>query len=258
MNMFKSSMARTSLPGKKTAVLISVLKSPEDLELLFRERWYRIPQEYAPRRTFTHIAFYQPSSFGKDAGKIRYYASVRNCRPAARLELMPGERFHPGAKQTYLRYAVSGLRKLKRPVLNRGRERVCFGFTTIGRLMMAHDIRSLFGVPPLENILHEKLMKAGLKFYPEHPVLCRGRCRYRLDFALFCRRGKLDIECDGRKWHSNPAVRKKDAARDAWLRRMGWNVIRLSEKDIIRDMRRTMLQINKAVGKLGKQDGPHI
>ena len=235
----------------KATVFIGVLKTPEDLSLLLRDRWYRIPADSAPGRAFRYMAFYQPASFGKDSGKIRYYAAVRSRFCARRLELLPDDPLHPAAEKLYIRYELGPPRELERPVQNSGRERLTFAYTTLRRLKSARDLHGLFGVPPLEKILHADLKRAGLGFAPEHMVLENNRCRYRLDFAVFCGGGKLDIECDGRRWHALAAVKKRDALRDAWLAGRGWTILRLSENDILRHRVRAMARIREAARALG-------
>src|SRR5579859_2943861 len=49
--------------------------------------------------------------------------------------------------------------------------------------------------------------------------------RYRVDFLI--RSKALVIECDGSRWHADPAVRAKDARRDAFLQSEGYRVLRL-------------------------------
>jgi very-short-patch-repair endonuclease len=236
---------------KRTTVFIGVLKTRADLAILLRDRWYRVPADRAPKRSFRYIAFYQPAPFGKAGGQIRYYADVKSCSSASRLELLPGEPLHPAAGARYIRYALGPPREIARPVRNAGGERVSCGYTTLRGLRSATDIHALFGAPPLERLLRRTLKRSGLDFAPEYGVREGSRCRYRLDFAVFCPRGKLDIECDGRKWHSHSSVRAKDALRDAWLSERGWAVMRLSEEDVVAHRRRTMARIREAVLKLG-------
>jgi hypothetical protein len=236
---------------KGTTVFIGVLKTPEDLAILLRDRWYRVPAAGAPKRAFRYIAFYQPASFGRAGGRIRYYAAVKSCSAASRLELLPGEPLHPAADGRYIKYALGPPRELARPVRNAGGERVSCGYTTLRGLRSGPDIHALFGAPPLERLLRRALERSGLDFSPEYGVREGARCRYRLDFAVFCPRGKLDIECDGRKWHSHAAVRERDALRDSWLSERGWAVMRLSEEDITGHRRRTMARIREAALRLG-------
>lgn len=61
------------------------------------------------------------------------------------------------------------------------------------------------------------------------------RSGFVLDFAIYHDDGfKIDIETDGRPWHSSPKQRKRDAFRDWILRREGWIVLRFGE-DFTRD-----------------------
>ncbi len=54
--------------------------------------------------------------------------------------------------------------------------------------------------------------------------------KYRLDFVIFGANGKkLCIEVDGYIFHNTPEAKKKDKIRDAYLRKMGWEVLRLSD-----------------------------
>jgi very-short-patch-repair endonuclease len=52
----------------------------------------------------------------------------------------------------------------------------------------------------------------------------------RLDYAY--RELRIDIEVDGARWHSSPEAHKRDADRDARLRRLGWVVLRFDATDI--------------------------
>ncbi len=67
-------------------VLVAVLKTPRDLRLLLREKRYRIPLAFLPKRRFTHIAFYEPqTTFGKRGKRIAYYAKVTGREARERL-----------------------------------------------------------------------------------------------------------------------------------------------------------------------------
>ncbi len=101
-------------------VLVGVLKSKNDLRILFREHWYRIPLAFAPQRRFTHIAFYQPTVFGKEGKRILYYARVLKKNIIPRIELLPKETRHPRANDNYLKITfrrIEKLRKQKKQVL---------------------------------------------------------------------------------------------------------------------------------------------
>ena len=70
-------------PAKKRAqnvVLVGVLKNRADLRILLRERWYRVPALFTPKRQFTHVAFYQPATFERGGKRIRYTPASRRER----------------------------------------------------------------------------------------------------------------------------------------------------------------------------------
>ena len=76
-------------------------------------------------------------------------------------------------------------------------------------------------MPPAEVKLwsHIRREQLGWKFRRQVPV-----GPYYADFA--CLALRLLIECDGDQ-HGRDAGRLRDAARDAYLTRTGWNVLRL-------------------------------
>jgi very-short-patch-repair endonuclease len=49
---------------------------------------------------------------------------------------------------------------------------------------------------------------------------------YLLDFAIYCRNGKIDIETDGDIWHSNKNRIPEDNRRDNDLETHGWRTLR--------------------------------
>ena len=90
------------------------------------------------------------------------------------------------------------------------------------------------------------LRRAGIRAVAQYYV--RGEAkRYFLDFAIFCKRGKIAIECDNRRAHRGKRQRDKDAAKDEFLRTHGWTVIRLAEPDIVEDMEKCAAKVRRAV-----------
>jgi very-short-patch-repair endonuclease len=235
--------------GGKTA-LIAVLKAPGDLAAA-RDHWYRIPLKNAPKHAFTHIAFYQPACFKPEGKRIACYARVTGRSTCRRIDLFPGEPAHPAANRFYLKYSLGRLIKLPRPVLNTSGTRVVFGYAPLSRLKRAADLPAVFNTVPVENLMCAALKAAGLPFRREHVILHRRRCKYRLDFALFCKRGRLDIECDGRRFHGNPAQHAKDVYRDKWLKRHGWATLRFGEHEIYSDVAVCLGEINTAIAFYG-------
>jgi very-short-patch-repair endonuclease len=109
---------------------------------------------------------------------------------------------------------------------------------------------SLFGVRPLERIFRKILKRYEIPFIAEYPIKSRNHTRYRLDVAIFCKNGKIDIECDQQKYHSG---RKQtyDSKRDAYLKRRGWSILRFSDADILSEPMKTVSQVNQMTNSLG-------
>ena len=235
-------------------VLVSVLRSKRDLNILLTQNWYRIPVAHAPTRQFSYLAFYQPALFSRWGKCIRYYARVLNYQTIRRNDLLPDESNHPRAHEYYLRVCIGKVKKLPRPIRNIIPRRISFGFTTLSRLLKSKNILQLYNIVPTEQIAEDGLRRAGIKAVAQHYVLS-GKKRYCLDFAVFCRQGSIAIECDNKKAHSSPRQREKDKIKNTFLRRHGWVVIRLPEHDIVSDLKGCVMKIKKAVQKLGGLKG---
>lgn len=225
-------MRRKSGSQKNGAVLVSVLKSKRDFRILHEEHWYRIPVAFLPKRAFTHIAFYQPAVFGSQGKRISYLARILKRETLPRRALLPKEISHPRAHDAYVKFSFRTILKLETPVRNIIPRRVSFGFTTLNRLQSARDILELYGVPGTEQILQAHLASRGIPVTAQETVTSRGR-RCRLDFAIRCIEGAIAIECDNDKAHSSKMQQKRDRRKNAFLRHLGWQVLRFKEKDII-------------------------
>ena len=97
----------------RKTVLVSVLKAPRDLGILLKKKWYRIPLEKAPRKKFDYLAFYQPASFGRNGGKIKYFAKPKEVTRVRRVDLLPEEVRNKNAKNIYLKYSFGKINKIE-------------------------------------------------------------------------------------------------------------------------------------------------
>ena len=231
-------------------VLVGVLKNKRDQRILLKEHWYRIPVAHLPKRKFNYIAFYQPAGFGKKGKRIEYYAPVFKNTISKRIDLLPSEPTHPRANDDYLRVEFKKIIKLLKPIKNIIPRRISFGFTSLKTLLSAKDILQLYGVVPAEKIVSQVLEGLGVKAVTEHTISEKGQ-RYRLDFAVFCQQGRIAIECDNLKAHSTKTQILKDRKKDKFLKSIGWQVIRLKEKDIIERLNFCTDQISRLVKTLG-------
>lgn len=234
---------------KNQTVLVGVLKSKRDLRLLLREQWYRIPVTFLPKRTFTHIAFYQPALFGRRGKRIEYFARVAGREVRRRIELLPNEPNHPRAHDAYVKFLLRRIQRLPQPIKNIIPRRVSFGFTSLRVLKSARDILELYGVPKTEQLLGKQLARFGITAVAEHTVSARGK-HCRVDLALYCHGGAIAIECDNKKAHASKVQKQKDRWKDSFLRRLGWRVLRFKEKDIIERPEWCTVQVQKEVHSL--------
>ncbi|MDP3965689.1 MAG: DUF559 domain-containing protein [bacterium] len=174
-----------------------------------------------------------------------------NRKIVKRIDLLPKEKNHPRAHDEYLKIGLVWIRKLPHQIKNIIPRRVSFGFTTLKSLLKAGDILELYGISPTEQIIERGLQRLGIKTEKEFTISKDGK-RYRLDLAVFCRDGRIAIECDNLKAHSGVQI-GKDKIKDAFLKRHGWHVIRLREPDIIEKPDYCLGLVVKAVNRFGGQ-----
>lgn len=234
----------------RNRVLIAVIRRKKDLDILLNEKWYRVPVSKLPRRRFNWIGFYQTTALGCEGKLIKYYARVKRRPKYLRRELLPDEIAHTKADAKYYKFHLSKIRMLRRTIRNKTSMRVTFGFTTLPRLLKFRSIAGLFGVRPLERIFRKMLNKYDIPFIAEYPVKCGNHRRYRLDAAIFCKNGRIDVECDQQKYHSGRQI-SYDSCRNAFMQRHGWNVVRFSEEDILPHADEALSKLKQVICKLG-------
>ena len=97
-------------------ILVCLLPSPRDLEIARLLGWYRIPFRSAPKVVAVdNLAFYQPGSFGDEAGKIEWMAAVRGHELTTRGELLKDESDHPRAGEEYYKIQLGPLGEAAAP-----------------------------------------------------------------------------------------------------------------------------------------------
>jgi len=93
-----------------------------------------------------------------------------------------------------------------------------------GRMLQASNHRT-----SIENRLYESLASLGVPFIPQK--LMEGK--FLVDAYIPGQR--LVIEADGDYWHALPRVQARDRAKNAYLTKCGYRMLRLSETEIRND-----------------------
>jgi very-short-patch-repair endonuclease len=231
-------------------VLIAVVNRPQDLETILTKKWYRIPIKRMPSRKFDYIAFYQTAALGSRGGRIEYFARVSKRSLVTRIKLLPSEKEHSRANDEYYKFTFTRIQTLDNAIANQPGMRINFGFASLNRLKKARTLASLYGIRQVELVFRKLLARRRIPFVAEHVVRQGSRTRYRLDFAIFCRQGKIDVECDMRKFHSG-ARRLKDSRRDRFMKKHGWKVLRFSDEEILRNPDKCMHHLKATIKMLG-------
>jgi very-short-patch-repair endonuclease len=236
------------------SALVAIMNNKADFARAQYEHWYRIPVRSAPPRVdfarLERLAFYQTKVFGPEKWAVNYHAEVRSVDRVKRIELLPHERDHPRAQDEYYCLKIGDLERLPKPIPSRRWRRIVFIPTTVEKLFQAEEINDLYHESPLEDELWRHLKKAGIPAERQFYIGKRDRI-YCLDFAIFCARGNLNIECNGEEWHSDPEARARDEQRDADLARWGWSVLRFRTQDIRSRASKTLSIIQENIFRLG-------
>jgi very-short-patch-repair endonuclease len=82
---------------------------------------------------------------------------------------------------------------------------------------------------------------------------------YALDFAVYCHKGKIDVETDGDVWHSNAERAADDNRRDNDLRTTGWSVLRFNTLQVSEQLSKyCMPTIIENINRFGGLNGSRM
>ncbi len=221
---------------------------------------YRIPVRMAPPmvRTgeITHIAFYQPKAFGVEGFTIRWYAPVSSLMIRKRKEILPDQPHHPKANVDYYVIGCKDLQPLPRIIPSRKPRRLLFIPTTEEKLFTAPEINFLFNDSPLEELMWEELLRAGIPAERQYDITV-GTLRFKLDFAVFCKERNIDIECDGDEYHMTPQSVERDKQRSNVLTSHGWADLHFTTQELTSNLVYTMSVVSEAINRYGGLQDPN-
>ena len=218
-------------------VLVAILPEVKDWKLLHEQLWYRIPIDKAPviirNGQADYVAFYHTAKFSEALKwKVVKYAKIKSMVQASRHELFPNEPLNSfKANKTYYKIEFDKLEELPQPIVSRRGHRFPFFATTQEKLLSGTtDINRLFKGSPLEEDMASIIDKMEIQYEREWREYVDDEKFYYLDFAIFCTKGKINIECDGDEFHTAYDDVYRDKTRNNELESYQWKVLRYTTK----------------------------
>lgn len=229
-------------------MLIGIVRTKADRDLFLKEHWYRVPVKNWPREGWfpETLALFETKSVTDDEQRVLHWGEVRAIERRRGAELFPG--VSRGAKddRLYWQVLIKEARERESPIPFSHDRRNPFILTTRDRFHGARNASELILGSPLEERLWSELRARRIPAEREWLAQVQHR-RYWLDFALFCRSGKIDIEVDGDSYHLSEERARYDNSRNNELTSAGWSVLRFTTDQIINEMEMVAQQIQVTI-----------
>ncbi len=245
--------------NKSEELLVGIVNRIGDYNVIHNQLWYRIPIEKVDKMLKDRwppkwIAFYYTSRINKYPQMILHYGKVSSIEVKSRKELFPTEKINYKTRRNYSKISIEEVRTLPKPILSRRFRKIVFIKTTYNKFINAIEVNDLFDGSNLEDKLWAEMKRKMISAERQQVVKVDEKF-YFLDFAIHCKKGKLDIETDGDRYHHNPEAAAKDNVRNNDLTSNGWNVIRFDSSQIHEKMETYCLPtIMTNINKLGGID----
>jgi len=238
-------------------VLVGVLKRKSSLDVLRMQGWYHIPVATAikhwPPKT---LAFYQGYPFGEEAFRIRYYGDVEQIEIVPRKVLFPDDKRNDHkAENLYYRLRLKKMKE-REPILSYRPRAWAFISTTMAKFDNAEQINDLYVGSHLEERLWKALKYVKILAEREWELNIKDHTYY-VDFAVFCKQGKLAIETDGYTTHYGS---REKIDYDTWRRNEieldDWRFLQYTTKQVKENWNLYLTQIQESIDMLGGQEPP--
>ncbi|EAY31834.1 hypothetical protein [Microscilla marina] len=220
--------------------LVVLMNNQADFDIAKTQGWYRIPVRHTPsivkEGQLKFIAFYFTKAFGNDKYTIKWFAEVNDIGLAKRTELFPDETPNSKTKKQYYKISFSAPNVLYRPIVSARPRRLLFVPTTSYKLFNALEFNDIFD----NSLLEEKVWKAFLKrqIYVERQfrvdINPQGSQSYHLDFAIFCKRKNIGVECvmpANATQFTNEEIAQYRQAKNT-LENLGWSMYYLTPNQV--------------------------
>lgn len=240
-------------------LLVAIINNLHDFAIARDEHWYHIPVTSVDKWLKNRwppqwLAFYQTKVFGQEAYAIHYYAQILNIRRVHRWQLFPNQPRDKKSNRLYYQLSLRPLQRLPKPIISLRFRRIVFILTTWEKFVKATEINDLYDESPLEDSLWTEFKR--LQISAERQLFVEvEKHNYSLDFAIYCAKGKINVETDGDVWHANPERAAQDNLRDNDLKTVGWNILRFNGYQIREETQEYCLPtIVKNINKLAGVD----
>lgn len=222
--------------SKSGELLVAIMNNQIDFSIARDRHWYRIPVDSVSKWLKNKwppqwLSFYQTKAFQEKAHSIQYYSRVLKINIAKRWQLFPERPIEKNSDKLYYQLLIEPLKKLSKPIYSRRWRRIVFIPTTWEKFKVAMEINDLYEGSPLEDKLWAALKMLDIPAERQEYIKVRNK-NYFLDFAIYCEKGKLNIETDGDKWHHTPEKAPQDNLRNNDLVTSGWQVLRFTGNQI--------------------------
>jgi very-short-patch-repair endonuclease len=226
--------------SKSGELLVAIINNQLDFSIARDKHWYRIPVESVKKLLKEKwppqwLAFYHTSAFKESAHSIGYSTQVLKISEARRWQLFPELPLNEKSDKLYYQLLLSPLKKLTNPIYSRHWRRIVFIPTTFEKFNNALEINDLYDGSPLEDKLWAALKILNIPAERQEFIRANNK-NYSLDFAVYCEKGKLNIETDGDRWHHSPQIAPQDNLRNNNLVTYGWQILRFTSQQICSQM----------------------
>lgn len=249
--------------NSKKELLVALLPKRSALETLQSEGWYHIPVEKTPSQWREGwrpkvMAFYQGKAFGtEEQYKIRYFGDVEQINIVPRKELFPDDEANQHkAENPYYKIQLKSLQVRYQPIISYRPRRLVFVPSTLEKFKNAEQINDLFDSSPIEDRLWTALKYIHVFAERQWKIVVQKK-NYYLDFAIFCKGGKLAVETDGYTYHYDD---RNQIDYDTWRRNDidldGWRFLQYTSTQVKDDWTPYLGQIVKVIAQLGGVEEP--
>ena len=244
-------------------LLVALLPRKTALKRLQTEGWYHIPVEKTPSQWREGwrpkvMAFYQGKAFGdEEQYKIRYFGEVERIDIVPRKELFPDDEVNQHkAENLYYKIQLKSLQVRYQPIISYRPRRLVFVPSTLEKFKNAEQINDLFDGSPIEDLLWKGLKALQVLAERQWKIVVEKK-NYYLDFAIFCKEGKLAVETDGYTYHYDD---RNQIDYDTWRQNEieldGWRFLHYTSKQVKDNWTPYLGQIQTAISQLGGVEEP--